>query len=309
MLLSIPIGDIGLSSPAYVFASFPGDNTLKTVIESIAFSEKVLAGVKREVSRQIESVLSCRPIEFDGRYKSEPKEILHIDNYCDPDDTFNNIEKALNGVNPGIVENTEQLQTAFGLFFVIDDDRDKIAFQKFSKRMLIDKDKTFFKSSSSEVYDYLPESSFSLANSISGYYERSSKRLYIRSAFVGRQIFPSFSDEYVPGASAVEIREFLERPQFDTSAIHDFNSDSQKLARLVWLIRDSGIKLADRLEDLRDISRALNLKCITEDGHIRLFPDIEKTKLVLQIILKDVYRQGNEIFLSNSKRALTPFKD
>lgn len=39
MLLSIPIGDIGLSSPAYVFASFPGDNTLKTVIESIAFSE------------------------------------------------------------------------------------------------------------------------------------------------------------------------------------------------------------------------------------------------------------------------------
>jgi hypothetical protein len=309
VLLPIPIGDIGLSSPAYVFASFPDDSSLKTVIESIAFSEKVLRGVKSEVLKQIESVLSCKPVEFDGRYKSEPKEILYIDNYSDPDETFKNIEQALKGFNPGIIENTEKLQEAFGLFFVIEDEPDKIAFQKFSRRMLINKKTSFFKASSSEVYDYLPESSFSLANSISGYYERSSKRLFIRSAFVGRQIFPSFSDEYVPGATVSEIREFLERPQFDISAIQDFNSDSQKLARLVWLIRDSGIKLADRLEDLRDISTALNLKCITEDGHIRLFPDIEKTKLVLQIILKDVYRQGNEIFLSNSKRALTPFKD
>ena len=120
-----------MSSPAYVFASFPDDSSLKTVIESIAFSEKVLRGVKSEVLKQIESVLSCKPVEFDGRYKSEPKEILYIDNYSDPDETFKNIEQALKGFNPGIIENTEKLQEAFGLFFVIEDEPDKIAFQKF----------------------------------------------------------------------------------------------------------------------------------------------------------------------------------
>lgn len=298
-----------MSSPVYVFASFFDDNTQKATIESIAFDNQVLAGVKKEVSAQLKSILTYKPVEFDGRYKSEPKEILYIDNYIDKDNTFKCIEEALRGVNPNTVQKTENLSIAFGLFFILDNNPDKIVFQKFSKRMLVDKKKTYWKRHNQEVYDYLPESSFSLANSASGYYERSAKRLYIRSAFIGRQIFPAFSDEYVPGASSAEITEFLKRPQFDASAIKQFNCDSQKLARLVWLIRDSGIKVADRLEDLRDISTALNLKCITEDGHIRLFPDIEKTKLVLQIILKDVYRQGNEIFLSNSKRALVPFKD
>lgn len=296
-------------SGVYVFASFSGTPVKKEKIKGFTFTENVLNSINEEISKQLATVTAFKPVEFDGRYKSEPKEILYIDNYSDGDEVFECIEEALAGENPSFIKETEELREALGLFFILKSDPDKIIFQKFSHRMLIDKKNAFLKITNSDVYDYLPESTFTLANSIAGYYEISSKRLYIRSAFIGRQIFPAFSDEYVPGASAAEIKDFLNNPLFDTSSVRCFNTDSQKLARLVWLIRNGHIELLDRMEDLKDISSALNLRCITDDGHVRFFEDLEKTKLVLQIILKDVYRQGDEIFLSNSKRALTPFID
>lgn len=73
------------------------------------------------------------------------------------------------------------------------------------------------------------------------------------------------------------------------------------------MINNEKIQIGDRLKDLEDISGALNMQCITIERKIKMFKEVIKSQYVLQIILKDIFRDGAKIYLANSKRIIKPF--
>lgn len=154
----------------------------------------------------------------------------------------------------------------------------------------------------------MDDSPFTLGTSVTGYFDSSTKVLTLKSVFSGRRVLPGFAQNYIPGATQEEVVNFFKNSIFDQRSAQNISVESKKIGRLVWLINSSKEKLENRLEDIKDITSALNLPCISPEGKIELFKEVKKTEIILQVIAKDIFRQGEQIVLTNSKRVLKPFE-
>lgn len=294
-----------------VYVTFKSkDDENKTEVKVIPFSQQVLRGIKEKIKGQYEKLKLKQPIEFNQNYKADEEEILYIPDYEDVDDSIKNVLSAVNGHDVGIVSSVASLKDSLGLFFCFSELDAKIVFQRFTRGLVLDKSKSLFKRLSKRVFDYVNQDTFTVGSTIHGYYS-DPKNLYFSSTQVVSKIFPAFSLRYMQSATKEQIKSFFSNVVFDQDSTKDvINSNSQVLARLVWRIQnDKSVNLQDQISNLEKISNGLNMCCVTEDGKIRMFKDLRKTKLVFQIILGDVYQQGEKYFLVNSKRPLTPFKD
>ena len=293
------------ASSLIIFASFIEDE--KITIKNITFDPKALRFLEREVKEQIAELTKLKEIEFDSRYKLENNEIFSVPSYQDTDKTIDKLKSAISvGGYDNILEVSE-LDNSLGLFFVFRSEPTKFYFQKFTKRMMIKKDTAFLKMRSNDIFGLAEEDQFTLGPKLTGYFDCSVNNLYISSIYTAKQIFPKFLDSYVQEATPKEMEDFFKDSIFDSTSVENIPLSSVKIARLVWLINNEKIQIGDRLKDLEDISGALNMQCITIERKIKMFKEVIKSQYVLQIILKDIFRDGAKIYLANSKRIIKPF--
>lgn len=297
---------MGLSH-SHIYASFIGEEDTVS-IKHIPFDPHVMMEIEKEIGRQYEELDKYEDCSFDGRYKVDPKQKLTIEGYSDPDQTFSKIASALNGEDGEILKSADELKKAAGLFFYLKKYPNLIIFQSFANRYVIDKKKAFQKLRGRDVYSHMDDSPFTLGTSVTGYFDSSTKVLTLKSVFSGRRVLPGFAQNYIPGATQEEVVNFFKNSIFDQRSAQNISVESKKIGRLVWLINSSKEKLENRLEDIKDITSALNLPCISPEGKIELFKEVKKTEIILQVIAKDIFRQGEQIVLTNSKRVLKPFE-
>ena len=292
--------------PDVVLVTFQNEND-EIEVKSIAFTPEVLSEVKIKVKEQFEKLKKLVPVDFSGSYKADEDEILCIEEYKDTDKSVEKVISAIEGEDVEKIHSAVELKDGLGLFFHFSDLEPKFVFQRITSRLVLDK-KLFYRKVDKDTFGLVPEEMFTIGSSLQGYFKQPSE-LYFCSTLQTRSIFPTFSSDYVPGATKADIEDLLSQPEFEEQFIGPvIKSDSQTIARLVWLIRnDKQLVLKDRIAAVREFSNALHLDCITKDGKIRLFKEVNKTKLVLQMILGDVFRRGDQIFVTNSKRALKPF--
>lgn len=110
------------------------------------------------------------------------------------------------------------------------------------------------------------------------------------------------------GADATMMKKFFENGLFDQSSAEDvIKKDSTKLSRLVWLINNEGMDIAEGVKKFSRIDELLNMHCY-KDGVIHFPSDVKRNQIILRTILGDVYEENGKVYLSNSKKALVPFE-
>lgn len=104
------------------------------------------------------------------------------------------------------------------------------------------------------------------------------------------------------------IQKFFANKLFDQKSANDvIKKGSEKLSRLIWLINEEGRGIADGVEKFSRIDELLNMKCY-KDGVIYFPSDVKRNQVILKTILGDVYEKDGKVYLSNSRKALEPFK-
>lgn len=286
-------------------AIFAGEDTSVEALR-IPFSESIRPQIEKYLDDQLKVFESLEPVDYDGRYKADDDECLTIENYKDPGNVIQNVCKFINGEAALELSSVDELDSCRAFVFSISSHPDKLLLQRFSRTLIAKKDR-YFGIYDEKTFSSIRESAVALATSLTAVYEINSKKLHFKNVKSIRSAIPGFDEVYAPGADLNMIRDFFSNPLFETNSAREIaKKDSSTIARLVWLIHESGVDIKTKLPKLRQIDGLLNMRCF-EGALIKLPSEVLKVKVLLGVFIGDVFVQDNKVYLTNSKRAIPPF--
>ena len=289
-----------------VCASFVNEEGNASLL-SIPFSKEVQTSIEEKLSIQRSAFDKLEEVGYDGRYKVDSDECLVISDYKDPDGTIEAFLSFCEGKKSGELRNVDSLDNCKALLICLPCQTRYILIQRFYRSLLATRDK-YFGCFDKSTYSKVERSAFSFGSSITAVYDVQENRLLFRSISSIRGALPKFDERYAPGADAVMMQKFFANELFDHSSAEDvIKKDSTKLSRLVWLINNERVNVAEGVRKFSRIDELLNMHCY-KDGIIHFPSDVKRNQIILRTILGDVYEENGKVYLSNSRKALDPFE-
>ena len=289
-----------------VCASFVNEDG-NTSLLSIPFGEDVQKSIEAKIASQLTAFESLEEVEYDGRYKVDNDECLAIPDYQDPDGTMKTFVEFCEGRDSGELSDVDSLDGCKAILICLPGQTRYVLVQRFYRSLLASKNK-FYGLFGKNTYSNIASSAFSFGSSITAIYDIQEKKLRFRSTSSIRGALPKFDELYAMGADATMMKKFFENGLFDQSSAEDvIKKDSTKLSRLVWLINNEGMDIAEGVKKFSRIDELLNMHCY-KDGVIHFPSDVKRNQIILRTILGDVYEENGKVYLSNSKKALVPFE-
>ena len=83
-------------------------------------------------------------------------------------------------------------------------------------------------------------------------------------------------------------------------------SDSSQIGRLVWLVLNSGSDFASSFSKVQHFDKILNMDSV-HDSKIVFPKDVARAKIILRVLLGDVFESNGNVYLTNSKRPVKAF--
>lgn len=288
-------------------AIFPS-NEGKAEVLDVPFDEEARTDIFNILKDQFLDFDKKQKIKFDGRYKADSDESLFISDYEDPDGAMKEIVEMTQGKTFNSINNFSQLKSCVGLLFWVPEITNKILVQKFRPSLLMTPGRGWLWSDTNKTVHGLKESMLTLPSSLAATYDPASKQFVFSNVNTIRGALPKFDAVYAPGATKKQLNEFFSNPIFEQeSAKVAMNSDSKQISRLVWLVLHNEISIEVRMKDLKYYDDKLNLNVVDES--LIVFPKaVDKAKILLRIILSDVFESDNQVYLTNSKRPLEAFR-
>ena len=272
----------------------------------LQFSKELQNTIEKTLSEQLKAFEQLSPVDFNGRYKADPNECLMIEDYKDPGDVVSSCLSYVRGQSSEIIDSVEDLQCCRALVFHLPSHPNKFLIQRFSRSLIASK-ANYFSFASGSTFTKIQESSVSLASSLTAVHEIDSKKFYFKNIQTIRTAIPGFVERYAPGADENMISNFFSHSIFDQECAKGLmQKDSKTIARLVWLLHESEVKIENKLEDLKEVANLLNIDCF-KDNLITIPTEVSRARIVLNVFLGDVFIQDGSVYLTNSKRALKPF--
>ena len=287
-------------------AIFPGEDRDCVEALRIPLSKELQLMVVKTLESQIKIFEELAPVDYDGRYKADEDERLTIHDYKDPGNVIGAFSSYLEGKSSDILRSVDDLQRCRALLFHLPTHPGKILIQRFSRSLIASRDK-YFGIFDKDSFSMAKESTVSVANSLTAIYEITTRDLHFKNIQTIRSAIPGFVDVYAPGADANMTSNFFSNPIFDKKSAEELaKKDSQTIGRLIWLIHESKVKVESKFKELQQIDKLLNMHCI-QDNVIKLPSEVQRSKIILSFLIGDVFVQDSKVYLTNSKRALTPF--
>jgi hypothetical protein len=250
---------------------------------------------------------SCdEEINFDGKYKPDPGEVLCIDAF---DDLDNLAQSAVAPLNFPIADPANfSFDNIKALFVGVTEQNGSmtIYLQHFDRRRVIS-DAGFSIFHSQDVYKKIEGSGLTLDNKITA--KLSGTKLCFFSFFHIRQMFDMSS--YYAEATDADITEFAGMEQISVANLPDLILISDTwVRRKLWLIRESQILEKVSLTDMKAIAVEFQITIESEEINgqqkLRLPATKKELKTLLRFLDEDYYRSplSKTNFISNSKRAV-----
>lgn len=244
-------------------------------------------------------------IDFDGKYKPDPGEVLCINNYDDIDD----LAYAIN--NPMALDEVEPSEEFFdqikALFTGYDDQGHlKILLQSFDRRKIISTNGlSIFHSAN--VYKKIEGIGLTVDHKLTAILEE--RRLRFFSFHSARQIFDL--SEYYKEATDDDVKEFIAADVISSANPAGILEVSDSwVRRKISLIQQSGILQNIPINEMKAIALEFNIPfetVVSEGSEKLLLPEAKSDfKKLLRFLDEDYYKSplSKTNFLSNSKRVV-----
>lgn len=242
-------------------------------------------------------------VDFDGKYKPDPGEVLCISNYDDIDD----LASAIN--NPLALDEVEPSEEFFGQIKALFTGYNyqgnlKILLQSFDRRKIISTNGlSIFHSAN--TYKKIEGIGLTVDHKLTAILEEGRLRFF--SFHSARQIFDL--SEYYKEATDDDVKEFIAADMiFSANPAGILEVSDSWVRRKILLIQQSGILQSIPINEMKAIALDFNIPFETmanEDGEKLLLPEAKSDlKKLLRFLDEDYYKSplSKTNFLSNSKR-------
>jgi len=273
-------------------------------VQRVQIEQPIQTEVQKLFHEQGKDLLSCDPIEFDGRYSPETDEVLKISNFALPAYFPVSASSAL--AIPTFAPTDTNIASLYGLFVISEiDGTPSICVQVFDRRQALTKQKfALIWGHVGDGFHKLQETGLILDTRLAAVFQTG--RLYFKSFAVASRLLELRS--YYHEATDEELTMFAEHETIKTPSTFFQLVDSQRMRKQIALILDS--KILEMVSPATIAKRAASFKL-----KISTTLDKGKKKLVLpddRAMLKDTLDFLEENFyrgiltkttyVSNSKR-------
>lgn len=265
--------------------------TQKSICETFAESVQSLTSEKEKV-------------EFDGRYKPEQDEILHISNFQLKDDIKDAVR---NPIGVTAYEKTNREYPAIKAVFVGekvdegDTEKFSVAFQRFRKEQYISTS-NFNLFWSNNTFRHEKSYGISISDSIDCFYAPD-EELQFTSFYYARQVFDLSG--YYRSATTQEVASFTSNESLYFENAQDFeNLANSSIRRKIAAINDSEVLKKYQAIDIKRLAQKAGISITVKNKQIVIPNDKEQIKVILGFLDEEAYRGpfSQITYLANSKR-------
>lgn len=268
--------------------------TQKSICETFAEAVQSLTSEKEKV-------------EFDGRYKPEQDEILHISNFQLKDDIKDAVRNPI-GVIAYEKTNGEYptIKAVFVGEKVDEGDTEKfsVAFQRFRKEQYISTS-NFNLFWSKNTFRHEKSYGISISDSIDCFYAPD-EELQFTSFYYARQVFDLSG--YYRSATTQEVTSFTSNESLCFENAQDFeNLANSSIRRKIAVINDSEVLKKYQALDIKRLAQKAGISITVKNKQIVIPNDKEQIKVILGFLDEEAYRGpfSQITYLANSKRKVS----
>lgn len=245
-------------------------------------------------------------VEFDGRYKPEQDEILHISNFQLRDDIKDAVRNPI-GVTEYKKTNGEYpaIKAVFVGEKVDEGDTEKfsVAFQRFRKEQYISTS-NFNLFWSNNTFRHEKSYGISISDSIDCFYTPD-EELQFTSFYYARQVFDLSG--YYRSATTQEVTSFTSNESLSFEDAQDFeNLANSSIRRKIAAINDSEVLKKYQAIDIKRLAQKAGITITVKNKQIVIPNNKEQIKIILGFLDEEAYRGpfSQITYLANSKRKI-----
>lgn len=288
------------SSSVLVICADGNDSIMR--IEIDAETQKSICETFAEAVQSLTS--EKEKVEFDGRYKPEQDEILHISNFQLKDDIKDAVR---NPIGVTAYEKTNGEYQAIKAVFVGekvdegDTEKFSVAFQRFRKEQYISTS-NFNLFWSNNTFRHEKSYGISISDSIDCFYAPD-EGLQFTSFYYARQVFDLSG--YYRSATTQEVTSFTSNESLCFENAQDFeNLANSSIRRKIAAINDSEVLKKYQAIDIKRLAQKAGISITVKNKQIVIPNDKEQIKVILGFLDEEAYRGpfSQITYLANSKR-------
>lgn len=284
-------------------AVFSGEDGSADVL-GVPFDTTAREDVSAKLQEQWNKFSTLNSVPYDGRYKADDDERLTISNYGDMDGVVAGMRRLIGGETSDQISSFDELDTCRALLFWAPAITDEIMIQRFSRALLLKPGRLFHWT---QNVRRVTESYLTISSSLAGSYSLEKNTLTFANVNTIRRALPKFDETYAPGATQADLERFFSNPIFEEKSSEIAKtSDSSQIGRLVWLVLNSGSDFASSFSKVQHFDKILNMDSV-HDSKIVFPKDVARAKIILRVLLGDVFESNGNVYLTNSKRPVKAF--
>lgn len=288
------------SSSVLVICADGNDSIMRIEIDA-----KTQKSICETFAEAVQSLTSEKEkVEFDGRYKPEQDEILHISNFQLKDDIKDAVR---NPIGVTAYEKTNGEHPAIEAVFVGekvdegDTEKFSVAFQRFRKEQYISTS-NFNLFWSNNTFRHEKSYGISISDSIDCFYAPD-EELQFTSFYYARQVFDLSG--YYRSATTQEVTSFTSNESLCFENAQDFeNLANSSIRRKIAAINDSEVLKKYQAIDIKRLAQKAGISITVKNKQIVIPNDKEQIKVILGFLDEEAYRGpfSQITYLANSKR-------
>ena len=287
------------SSSVLVICADGNDSIMR--IEIDAETQKSICETFAEAVQSLTS--EKEKVEFDGRYKPEQDEILHISNFQLKDDIKDAVR---NPIGVTAYEKTNGEYPAIKAVFVGekvdegDTEKFSVAFQRFRKEQYISTS-NFNLFWSNNTFRHEKSYGISISDSIDCFYAPD-EELQFTSFYYARQVFDLSG--YYRSATTQEVTSFTSNESLCFENAQDFeNLANSSIRRKIAAINDSEVLKKYQAIDIKRLAQKAGISITVKNKQIVIPNDKEQIKVMLGFLDEEAYRGpfSQITYVANSK--------
>ena len=277
----------------------------KDTIMRIEIDAETQKSIFKTFSEAVQIMISEKEkVEFDGRYKPEQDEILHISNFQLKDDIKDAVR---NPIGVTAYEKTNGEYPAIKAVFVgekVDEgntEKFSVAFQRFRKEQYISTS-NFNLFWSNDTFRHEKSYGISISDSIDCFYAPD-EELQFTSFYYARQVFDL--SVYYRSATTQEVTAFTSNESLSFENAQDFETlANSSIRRKIAAINDSEVLKKYQAIEIKRLAQKTGIVITVRNKQIVIPNDKEQIKLILGFLDEEAYKGpfSQITYLANSKR-------
>ena len=277
----------------------------KDTIMRIEIDAETQKSICKTFSEAVQIMISEKEkVEFDGRYKPEQDEILHISNFQLKDDIKDAVR---NPIGVTAYEKTNGEYPAIKAVFVgekVDEgntEKFSVAFQRFRKDQYISTS-NFNLFWSNDTFRHEKSYGISISDSIDCFYAPD-EELQFTSFYYARQVFDL--SVYYRSATTQEVTAFTSNESLSFENAQDFETlANSSIRRKIAAINDSEVLKKYQAIEIKRLAQKTGIVITVRNKQIVIPNDKEQIKLILGFLDEEAYKGpfSQITYLANSKR-------